>query len=243
MNLEIFAIAPEIPDFEPLVEVDDELNFISDRFVIYPQPPLVGIVNAADIEHEVQRHQADVLFIASHNDENGIVVSDGRVTEDEISAWVKQLGASLLILSVCSGAKIAKRVNRSTGCYVLFCRIDVPDREAMLYSARFMAALERCDSYDEAFAFAGDARGRYVLLRGKDLTGSGAITRLAEQLDALGREVTNLRIEVVKLSQELNNIKEKNAILPEPAIDPRWLWLFLSLMVLIAGGIVVGLIR
>lgn len=240
MNLEFFIVAPEIPD---LIEVDDELGFITDNFPAYPQPPLTGIVAASDIEHETQRHQADVLFIASHNDANGIVVSDGRIAEDEISAWTKQLGATLLILSVCNGATIAKRVHRSTGCYVLFCRIDVPDREAMLYTARFVNALVRCDSYEDAFAFAGSANGRYVLLKGKDVTGSGAVTRLAEQIDALRAEVTNLRVEMALFKSELHNLKERNSILPEPAIDPRWLWVFLGFMALIAGGIVVGLIR
>lgn len=239
MNLEFFVLAPEIPD---LIEVDDELNFISDKFIIYPQPPLRGIVTAADVEHETQRHHADVLFIASHNDtNNGIVVSDGYIAEDEIAAWVKQIGATLLILSVCNGAKIAKRVHRATGCGVLFCRIDVADREATLYTARFINALVRCKTYKEAYAFAGNAGGRFVLLEPKMM--QGAISELTEQLKALGTAVTDLRIEMAELKAKMSGLEQRHAILPEPAIDSRWLWVFLVLLIFIATGIVVGAIR
>lgn len=239
MNLEFFIVAPEIPD---LIEVDDELGFITDNFVVYPQPPLRGIVTAADIEHEAQRHHADVMFVASHNDPgNGIVVSDGYVAEDEIAAWVKMVGATLLILSVCNGAKIAKRVHRATGCGVLFCRIDVADREAMLYTARFVNALVRCKTYKDAYAFAGNAGGRFVLLEPKIM--QGAISELTEQIKALGTAVTDLRIEMAELKTKMSNLEQKNAILPEPAIDHRWLWVFFALLLFIAVGVVLGAIR
>lgn len=241
MELEFFIVAPEIPD---LIEVEDELNFITDRFASYPQPPLRGIVTASDIEHETQRHHADVLFIASHNEQNGgIVVSDGHIAEDEIAAWVKQLGASLLILSVCNGATIAKRVHRATGCNVLFCRVDVADREAMLYTARFVNALARCDSYKEAYAFAGNAHGRFVLLESKMM--QGALSELTQQIKNLNTEVVNLRVEMASLKVEMNNLKEKNTVLPVAAESiPIWeIRVYALIMGVVAVGIFFILLR
>ena len=244
MDLDFFVIAPEIPD---LIEVDDELDFITDKLTGYPNPPLSGIVTAADVEHEVERYHADVLFIASHNDNDGIVVSDGRINEDHISGYVQSLVASLVILSVCDGERIAKRVHRATGVAVLYCRIEVADREAMLYTARFVAALARCDSYHEAFSATGSARGRYVFLEGdgnlNNATQPGAISDLARELSALRAEVVGLRVDMANLKTQMDFVREQ-ARIPLPAqIEPFWMYVFGALMLLMTTGIFVGLFR
>lgn len=266
MNLEFFAIAPEIPD---LVFVDDELGFVSQFFPLYPQPPLTGVVNAADIEHEVNRFTsagniADVLLLASHADNSGIVVSDGYVNEDHISSWCERLGCSLLILSVCNGERIAKRVRRRVGCAALYCRVDVPDRDAMLYTARFVAALAQADSYSEAFALAGSNGGQYVLVGGDMMSGQGAISRLSNSVSELTinlqsvtanvrsvtedfkefrSEVIKLRIEITALNAQVENMKKSNAILPEPTIKPLWAYVFFALLILLVVGVWAGRIQ
>lgn len=243
MNLEFFVLAPEIPD---LIEIDDELGFIADHFAIHPQPPLAGIVNAADIEYEAERNQADVLFIASHNDNDGIVVSDGRINEDNIVGYARALGATLVILSVCDGERIAKRIHRATGVAVLFCRIVVADRDAMLYTARFVSALARCDSYHDAFVDAGNARGRYGLLEGREMnTGgtTGAISALSEQLSALSREVSGLRVEMASLKAQMDFMRERAQIPPSLPISSAWLYAFGFLLMLMTTGIFIGLFK
>lgn len=181
----VFVVAPEVAQ---LFDVDTELAALAENFEILPQPILTGHVTIEDIAHEAAKYMADILLIASEMTGDGIQVTGGHINEEHIAGYVKALGATLLFLSVCDGEQIAKRVFADTKCAVVYCRIAIPDREAALYTARFMRALAQTDDYREAWRLAGNARGKYVLLAVTQMS----MERRGNQVDEFSRAISEL---------------------------------------------------
>lgn len=204
-KLRIFLVAPEQPE---LINIDSEIAAIAEYHEIIPDPHLVGFVTGRDVQHEALKsaNRCDVVLFSTHGDVNGILVSNNEyINAEDVSAYIRQLGATLCILNICDSEQLAYRIFYMTKCDVIYCRVKVEDREASMYAGRLAKALYDAETTAEAYSKAGNARGKYELLNVDKALSDKTVSDIAAQIDRLTQAVSRLEAS----AQEQKQLRDK----------------------------------
>lgn len=200
-RLNILLVAPDHPD---LPNVAAEVAAIRQNHDVVA---LLGPVRDPDIARAVQNGPYDIIWFASHGNEDGVLLSDGLLPIDGVGQYARH--AALCVLNTCSSENVAISII-SGGDTDMICTIgDVRDTDAQRFGILLSGELTRHDDFHDAYLRARPEGGKYRYYR----AGPSAPVRRYHDNDVL-RDIQDrlIRIET-RLEYELPQIKTdiKNA--------------------------------
>ena len=173
----------------------------------YYVKPLVGTVTVADLMTAMQRHY-DIIWYAGHSDDSGWLLSDGKLTNSDISPLVAN--SRLVLLNSCSSITTASKMRDATSVDVIAHLGDVDDKSAFRFGATFIQNLKR---HGENFKRAFDASvdpgdSNYVFMRAG---------RWSNMVDDLTRVMFELKTEIALLTQRVTMLESSIKNIPDRA--------------------------
>lgn len=196
--MNVLLIAPD-------VGLSNVLNEVRSVSVALRAVALTGIVTRKDIMDTLQGYVWDVIWFATHGDENGIMLSDGYVPISDLTAIVRNSNAYLAVLNTCSSRYVGLEMHYELGVDVICTQSDANDMSA--YQTGTLLARNLANNMSVADAFEQSRPGQQALYflfsRNGDADSqtlqrlNAGFARLEERMDALeerfGTEVASIK--------------------------------------------------
>ena len=129
--------------------------------------PVLGSVNRQQFLDEVLRSDADLLWICSHGNEDGILLSDDILPAARLTQAARGR-FSTVVLNTCNSFKTAQMLQNDTEAEIVATIVETPDEEAFYTGALFAHYLARTGDTAMAYDLAKPGGNRtYVRLAGK----------------------------------------------------------------------------
>lgn len=116
--------------------------------------PLNGHVTRKDLLDALAGHVWDVIWFATHGDQNGIMLSDGPVSIADLTAIARNSGAHLVVLNSCSSRYVGMEIHYELGVDVITTEAAADDMSAYqtgAFLARNLASgLSVVDAYERS---------------------------------------------------------------------------------------------
>lgn len=129
--------------------------------------PVLGSVNRQQFLDEVLRSDADMLWICSHGNEDGILLSDGILSASRLTQAARGR-YSTVVLNTCNSFKTAQMLQNDTEAEIIATIIETPDEEAFYTGALFAHYLAISGDTALAYDLARPGGNRtYIRLAGK----------------------------------------------------------------------------
>ena len=101
---------------------------------------LIGDVSSVDLTRSLRGHHYDVLWLATHGDKTGVLLTDGILSASTITQLVRGK-IDLVFINTCSSYAVAQMIQNETGATVVCTVQEVPDGEAYRTASLFATAL------------------------------------------------------------------------------------------------------
>lgn len=126
---------------------------------------LQGVVTQRTLIDELVRPRMsyDVLWLATHGGESGIVFSDGILDASALSALVRSAGFRLVFLNTCSSIQVANMVQQESSADVICTVNSVPDLEAYRTGSLFARHLFVTSDFRAAYEASKPGHNRTYL--------------------------------------------------------------------------------
>lgn len=162
-NMKILLIAPQNDLPYASAEVQDLIN--SDLQV---EAMLGADATELNVTRRIRSATGfDVLWLATHGDENGIQLSDGVLSISALTSLVRARFA-LVYLNTCKSYTAAQMIQNETVATVICAVKDIPDRDAYRTGSLFAARLSEGMDYLTAYeASRPGGNTLYLFLAGK----------------------------------------------------------------------------
>lgn len=116
--------------------------------------PLNGTVTRKDLLDALGGHVWDIIWFATHGDQNGIMLSDGAVSIADLTAIARNSGAYLVVLNSCSSRYVGMEIYYELGVDVITTEAAADDMSAYqtgAFLARNLASgLSVVDAYERS---------------------------------------------------------------------------------------------
>lgn len=193
--LNILVVAPEHPD---LPEVAAEVAALAQQHEVVA---LTGVVRDRDVAAAVQEGTYDVIWFASHGDDQGVLLSDGVLDIAGVGQYVRASGAELCVLNTCDSELVALAMIAGSDAH-LICTIGaVEDADAQRFGLLLARALAEQDDFRAAYEQVAPVGGkyRYLTARTRSMQQRDRVGEMADQLYHLAGDVRALRVWLVGL--------------------------------------------
>lgn len=185
--------------------------------------PLVGQVTIQSLLAALERHY-DIIWFIGHSGDDGIQLSDGKLSVIDFAPLVKN--SRLLLLNSCSSVGIAGKVRDATSVDVIAYLGDVEDKSAYRFGVTFIQNLQRYgENFKRAFDESIDSESDYVFLRAG---------RWSNMVDDLTRVMFELKTEIALLTQRVTTLEASIKNIPDKTPDDTMLRLIATALVVIA---------
>lgn len=223
--MKVLLVAPTQPDLpNALDEVQDIVN---SGLTVHP---LLGQVRHVDVLREITLGKYDVLWLATHGNDEGVLLSDGLLPSSLLTSLARGR-VRLVILNTCSSIHAAQMIQNETRATVICTVADVPDREAYQTGALLARALADTGRIDVAYERSKPGGNRtYLLLAarvGGRIVDENGLTGLGNDMKELSKAMNELRLEIALLKQRIQQL-ERVIDKPPVNIDQRQINLILS---------------
>lgn len=129
--------------------------------------PMLGEVSQTDVIRKLRTAKSDVLWLATHGDETGVMLSDGILSSSALTALVRGR-FSLVYLNTCKSAAVAQMLQNETDATIVCTVQDAPDADAYRTGSLFAVALADSGDYRQAYDQSLPGGNRlYLFLAGK----------------------------------------------------------------------------
>ena len=129
---------------------------------------MLGNVTQVDVTRKLRTAKGyDVLWLSTHGNADGVLLSDGILTSSALTALVCDR-FELVYLNTCSSASVAQMIQNETDATVVCTVQDIPDADAYRTGSLFAEALAESGDYREAYDRSMPGGNRlYLCLAGK----------------------------------------------------------------------------
>jgi hypothetical protein len=103
---------------------------------------------------DILSEPTDVVWFATHGNEDGILMLDGILNASELTTLVRFAGASLVVLNTCSSEKVARTIYNELQVQFICTIRKVPDRSAFVLGSILARKIAEGHSYREAYELA-----------------------------------------------------------------------------------------
>jgi len=133
--------------------------------------PMMGDVSGIDLARRLRLDKFDVLWLATHGDQTGVLLSDGILKSSTIVQLVRDK-VDLVFLNTCESYGVAQMLQNETGATIVCTVAKVPDSDAYHTASLFASALH--ETGDARLAYDRSRPGNnttYLFLAGKKKQG------------------------------------------------------------------------
>ncbi len=116
----VLLIAPDLG----LEKAADEVRAVS---ISLNALPLIGRVSRGDVLGAMGTRQWDIIWFATHGNDEGVALSDGPLATGDLAAIVRNTSASLVVLNTCSSRHIGLELHSELGVDVICTQTDAND--------------------------------------------------------------------------------------------------------------------
>lgn len=139
------------------------VNLLGAKLLQGTQATLHGLLN-------ILREPFEIIWFATHGNENGIYLSDGVLNTSEITTMVRSAGAKLTVLNTCSSRPVALTIHDELGMDFVCTVRPVPDRTAFITGSIFAQKIaDGLDFYSAYEAAKPGQNSTYTYLGAKDI--------------------------------------------------------------------------
>ena len=218
--MRVLLVAPRTD----LLLVDEEVqDILSSGLEV---TPMLGTVTQAELTRALRTDPYDVLWLATHGSNAGVVLSDGPLSASALAALVRDR-IKTVILNSCESLMVAQQIQNETAAEVVATVAPVPDAEAYRTGSLFADWLARTGDVAAAFQSSRPGGNRiYVHLantgrsvvenKGAQAGGlSGKVDRIERILDGdedLG--IRGMREELHGLRDDMNVLLRRTEAVP-----------------------------
>jgi hypothetical protein len=211
------------PDFG-LPAVADEVRAVSSAL----RPvALLGIVTRKDLLSSLSEDRWDLLWFATHGDQDGIELSDGHISVSDLTAVVRASSARLVVLNTCSSRLVGMELHYELKTSVITTQADIGDKTAYQTGALLARALAAGQGIAQAFNASRPGQDRNYFLFHDAERDEGVETKTILMLNEWGTRLGNkldhlerrLDTEIGSLRRE---IKELAVSVQEAVVLPPW---------------------
>lgn len=129
--------------------------------------PVIGTITKQTFLQEVLASDAQMLYLCTHGNADGIMLSDGILKASQLTTAVRGR-FDYVVLNTCNSFHTAQMLQNDTGAAIIATIIEVPDDEAFYTGAVFVQALAQLDDVGKAYDKARPGGNRtYIYLAGK----------------------------------------------------------------------------
>lgn len=160
-----------------LVSPTTELDYRDEEIaavVNYLKPTLLsGNVGVQSLlEHA--RLQWDLIWIASHGTEKGILLSDGILPISQLTTIIRSSGAKAMFINTCDSLSSALSIHDELGISIVCTVSEVPDLTAYITGESFARHIAAGENIQQAYESSkpGDNK-QYIYLHGRDSMTTG----------------------------------------------------------------------
>lgn len=166
------------------------------------QPELLqGDVSSVDLQRKLSARY-DVLWLATHGTENGIMLSDGLMSAATLAQLVRDR-VQLVYLNTCKSYGVALVLQNETNATIVCTVKDAPDNEAYHTGSLFAKALAETGNYQAAYERSKPGNNStYLFLAGKK--------QMSRQFDQTERQLNgNAGDERTPREREAENVRRR----------------------------------
>lgn len=230
--MNVLLIAPD----HGLDLINEEVRAVS---AILRPVILNGYVTIKDVIEHIKGQDWDLIWFATHGNEQGISLSDGHIKTPDLIAIIRESGAKTVFINTCSSIYIGLELHYELGIIVVATESDINDQTAYQTGILFARALVETNDPIEAFNRSKPGRnGNYKIFYNPKLLESTE-TKNILMINEMGNRL-NGKIEIMqeKIENEIKKIHEDIDILShriEKNIEfPFWhrVALFVSILLL-----------
>lgn len=159
MTHETLVIAPTHTD---LVGVADEAATIAAHMA---GRLLQGDVTVRRVLDHVERRSYARIWMCSHADERGALLTGGEVLSAEQMAWIcTAVGAQELVINTCNSSQFVVQIQLLAIVDVLFSIADIPDQEAMIVAQAIAQNYTKTNDLEKSYRAVTGGTGLYRYL-------------------------------------------------------------------------------
>ena len=223
--MDILIIAPTT---SLIYQVDELRSILRSEYRV---TPVVGTVTVQSLVASLQRHY-DIVWFIGHSDEDGLQLSDGKMSVKDFAPLVRN--SRLLLLNSCASLGIASRIRDITSIDVIAYIGDVEDKSAFVFGATFIKNLKQHgENFKRAFDESIDPNSSdYVFLRaGRWANMVDDLTRIMFELKT---EINGLKTEIALAAQRIATLEASIKNIPAHAPNDSILKIIAAMLTLIS---------
>jgi len=229
--MNVLLIAPDVG----LASVVNEVRSVS---MALRAVALTGIVTRKDVLEALPGHTWDIIWFATHGDEQGIMLSDGPVEIADLTAIVRNSHAFLVVLNTCSSRYVGLEMHYELGVDVVCTQAEADDLSA--YQTGVLLARNLAENMSVADAFEQSRPGQkslYFLFSRNGNSDSQTLQRLNAGFASIEKRMDNLEQKVASEIEALKNSLDKRSVWRTVS------WLLGFLLLLTGWGLLVEQIQ
>ncbi len=143
-NYKTLIVAPETNLTLAPDEVQQVVNLLSAKLLRGAGANVHGLLN-------ILAEPFDVIWFATHGDENGIYLNDGLLSTSDLTTLARSCGASLVVLNTCTSRNVALGIYDELRIKLVCTVKKVPDRTAFITGVILARGLSNGLGYREAY--------------------------------------------------------------------------------------------
>ncbi len=152
---------------------------------------MLGSVTSLDLIRRLKQREYDVLWLATHGDKDGVLLSDGLFSASELVPQVRDR-FSLVVLNSCSSLAVAQLLQEEANVSVICTLLEVPDRQAYQTGSRLASALGETNNLAVAYRASKPGNNRSYLYL-------ATLTPSQDSIDSLIGEIRELRTQLTAI--------------------------------------------
>lgn len=246
--MNVLLVAPTVTD-PPLPQVDAEIQAVVNSGL---QVRLLhGSVSQRDVMAELAGRAFDVLWLATHGDAQGVLLSDGKLSAGALTTLVRSSRVPFVFLNTCDSVQVALAIQQEANVAVVCTVAPVPDVDAFTTGSIFAQQLARTGDTRMAYEASKPGGNRVYLYLAPPRSGDGDIPMLRRQVErinaALIRDnpqeahnvITDAIATLTRLDERLMGVEERVANIEQRMDPPPLVWALrlAALAVLVFAGV------
>lgn len=207
----------------------------------------------------------DVLWLATHGDTSGILLSSEVLSPSAIVSIVRGSGVKLVFLNTCSSVATASAIQNEANVDVICTITDVPDIEAYRTGALFAAKLVQTGNFRKAYELSKPGRNStYIYLSGVGTMENGKsefeqLRKTVDEMETAARARDKVEVhrktsevadvckridahdgDISAIKHDVEHVSHRVATLEDHVFIPRsvWAWRIASVFTLVVALVV-----
>jgi hypothetical protein len=164
--------------------------------------PLLGHVTSTQLIREIKNDAYDVLWFATHGEEQGVLLSDGLLSASELVPQVRER-FRLVVLNTCKSLQMAQLLQEEANVDVICTILAVPDRQAYQTGSLLASALAKSSNIASEYQRSKPGGNRLYLYLAALLPSQAMMAPLVEEMRELRAQIEEVKAQLQRQGSHL----------------------------------------